>query len=101
MILASITLPWFLLVIIRYIKINTFFKTAACIPFTGLYQFVIENIIDAIIEQRPFVFEAINMSDWSIYFMDGNIKLLIFIICIALAFIFAIGGVVQMIRKTK
>lgn len=90
---------WIFVLVIRYLPINGLFKTAICLITGGGYNIIVNGFIDLILEQKPFHLPPINFSKWDEVYLDGNIKLICLVICLIFAAIFAIGGVVKVLKK--
>lgn len=91
-------LPWIFLVVIRYVKVNGFFKTAICLFAGGVYTFFINSVLNVIIDHEPFRLQKYNLYNWSQSYINGNIILVITAICIGMAVLFSIGGIVLGIK---
>lgn len=79
----SLIFPWFLFVIIRYVKINGLLKSGICVIFSGfflsLYQDIMDWIMDGVI--RISVTDA-DFRYWNTdLLINANIWLLILMVC--------------------
>lgn len=98
----EITLPWVLLITIRYLKINSFFKTSICFITSGVWIILQRPIMLTVFENSPFRIETVNFSAWNNEaYINANIMFSIFIICTALALIFSIGGIVCELKNKQ
>lgn len=98
--LFTLLLPWTLMVIIRYAKINGLFKGSACLLFVGIYAPFFNNVIRAITDGRAFAFiDEVNLLDWSQRYITGNVLLTISLSCIMLAILFVAGGIALTVKQ--
>ena len=98
----EITLPWALLLTIRYLKINRFFKSSISLIAFGIYAIFQRPVMLTILEKRPFKLETVDFSSWNNEaYLNANIMFSILLICIVLALIFTAGGIFIEIRKTN
>jgi len=97
--LYSMILPWTIALVVRYLKLNGFFKTAVCSAAAGLYMFLSDSIINMIIDKTPFVLSPADLSDWSQANYNGNIQLIFLIVGLTSAVVFAAGGIIRSFRK--
>ena len=97
-----LVLPWALLVCIRYLPVNAWFRTAACCAVTGVFTLVANPVLTVITDHVPFALDPMNLLDWSAGFLTGNVVLVIFAACVLLALAFAAAGIAaQTQRKTR
>ena len=94
--------PWGMLLIHRYTKINKFYKIAASLALTGLVFYLSKGFTTMIIEDSPmyygFVFE---LGNWNLETLDGNLRIVISLLLLALTVVFAFAGVVSSLRRSK
>lgn len=55
-VLYGITLPWLCMVVIRYLRVNPFFKASICAAGTGVYFFFTNSILHTLIDARRLLF---------------------------------------------
>ena len=55
-VLYGITLPWLCMVVIRYLRVNPFFKASICAAGTGIYFFFTNSILHTLIDARRLLF---------------------------------------------
>lgn len=91
----GITLPWGILLIARYLPCNKYYKAAIISTWIGCYEFVVNSMINKIIDKQGFVLERMNLAKWSEPYISGNITLIIFICLLILGVAFAIGGIAE------
>ncbi len=97
---VCLLLPWSMLVIIRYTKMNRLFKTSACIAVTAVFYYYIFGAIGRIINMPPKEFGFYyDFRNWNIEYINGNVHMIIFLTLILLTVLFAVGGVLIEIRK--
>lgn len=96
--LAALVLPWFIFIVICYVKINGYFKAAICTAFTGIFGITINPIINYILQEKnnSSILGA-NLTYWNEYNINSNIGLLLLIACLVCALILTIIG----IKKSK
>ena len=99
--LAAITLPWAILVGIRYIKVNALFRTSICLFFSGVYVGLINSVLNMTLDNKPFALLKFNFRQWNEENLNGNVTFLITGILILLAVLFCAGGVINEIRSAK
>lgn len=109
--LYCITLPWFCMAVIRYLRVNNFFKAAICSAGTGVYVFLINSVLHTIIDGAPFSLPHANFNGWTdpafwanpacASTQNANIVFLVMSFCIGLALLFAIGGIVWTLARNK
>lgn len=100
--LWAILLPWVGMVIIRYLKINAFFKTSLCLIAAGIYTFFTDSVLHSFAEHVPLTITPIDFQNWTdnaVY--NANILFLVLIGCLAAAFLFLIGGILFSIKKIR
>lgn len=77
--------------ILRYTRMNGYFKTAVCLLIGGMDVFLQNSIITRILEGTAFTLNPVNFTCWNDTYINGNI---ILITCILLSSIFIISGIV-------
>ncbi|MDE6150122.1 MAG: helix-turn-helix domain-containing protein [Ruminococcus sp.] len=98
----ELTLPWALLLTIRYLKINRFFKSSICLVVFGIYAILQRPVMLTVLEKRPFKMETVDFSAWNNEtYLNANIMFSILLICIVFALIFTAGGIFLKIRKSS
>jgi transcriptional regulator with XRE-family HTH domain len=99
---VCLPLPWSMLVIIRYTKINRLFKSSACIAAIAVFDYFIYGIIGRILKTPPRIFGFhYNFRIWNIEYINGNVHMIIFLALILLTVLFAVGGILLEIRYSK
>ena len=99
--LFSITLPWMLVLTIRYIRVNALFKTAICLLESGVFVLFQNSVLESLINHVPFALMPTDLSNWSYTYLNGNIILVIVLVLIILAIFFIVGGINLVINKSK
>lgn len=98
--LYGISLPWICMIIIRYLKINAFFKTSLCLFATGVYTFFSDSVLCTLNEHIPLTIPQINFQNWTDNAaLNANILFLILIAFLTAALFFLIGGIAWSIKK--
>ena len=99
--LYSLILPWALMAVIRYTRLNAMFKAAACSALSGVYIFLMNSVFNVIIDHKPFEITPWNFADWSIDYVNGNVMMLILLTCLGVALLFAVGGILISVNEHK
>lgn len=100
--LSSLILPWGMMFIIRYIKINGFLKTSACVAVMAVFMFFENGIINTVLGEGTFAFGfQFDFSKWNNQYISGNINMILFLWLILMSVIFAIAGTVKSIRSVE
>lgn len=95
-------MPWALLLTIRYLKINRFFKSSISLIAFGIYAIFQRPVMLTILEKRPFKLETVDFSSWNNeVYLNANIMFSILLICIVLALIFTAGGIFNRNKKNE
>ncbi|MCL2697978.1 MAG: helix-turn-helix domain-containing protein [Oscillospiraceae bacterium] len=93
-------LPWGYTLIIRYTKINRFFKTAGCMALSSATLYFMRGLTDMILG-LPYTFGFdFDFSVWNINTVNGNIDAILIFTMFGLAIIFAAAGVMRQLQKT-
>lgn len=95
----ELILVWLSMIVIRYIRINGFFKTAVCLVLFGIYALIEQPALNVIIDKKPFKLDPINFKIWNETYLNGNIMIIIMSSCIFAAFLFLIGGIIKECKK--
>lgn len=96
----SLTLPWGMMFIIRYLKVNGFLKASGCFALAGAFDYYVQPFINTVLNHNIYGFDY-NLYNWNHNAVNSNINILIFLFLIGLAIIFAILGVVQLFSKER
>lgn len=97
-------IPWGMMLVIRYTKLNHWFKTSICIEIIGIILFLSNAIMTIIIDKRTTnLVYHIDLANWNEQTVNPNTLLLILLISTAAAFIFMIMGISKQnkLRGTK
>lgn len=95
----ELILVWLSMIVIRYIKINGFFKTAVCLILFGFYALIEQPVVNKIIDKKPFLLDPINFKIWNETYLNGNIMIIIMSTCIFAALLFLVGGIINECKK--
>lgn len=94
--LFSLVVPWSMMLIIRYTKMNGFLKTAACISVLAAFAFLENGVLSAILgEGSMTVGYRFDFHRWNPEYLDQNINMIIFLWLILMSVIFAIAGIIR------
>jgi hypothetical protein len=86
--------------IIRYIKINKFFKVAGCLALASAFEFSLQGFLSIILKDGLYGFGfQFNFEDWSENAINGNVNMIVFLVLFILTIIFTIWGIYSTIRK--
>jgi len=101
--LFSLILPWGIMLIIRYVKINGFFKAAGCFALTTGFYYFLNSLVNMVVDGIPFQiglkFDFHNWSDYII--VNNNIEAIIVFSLLGLGILFAVMGVMRELHKRK
>ena len=87
-------MPWGIAAIIRYARINAFFKTASCLIFSAVC-FYFNKFIDMVLGE-PYSFKiGFNFSDWSIEYANNNINAIVLFSLLGLCIVFFVIGIAK------
>ena len=90
---------WLMMFIIRYLHINSLWKTAICLFIIGVFSFGMNSVLMMLIHHQSFAFSPINLRVWNEYYLDGNIKVIIVSVFLSLSIALTIGGISLEIKK--
>lgn len=97
-----LTLPWAIMLIIRYAKINKLFKTAGCLAAASIYDYYIHDVLNMILGIKPYKFGfQYDFLNWSAPNINDNVNAIVFFTLLGMAVLFAIAGIVVTIRTNK
>lgn len=96
--MLSLIYPWGLLLIIRYLRVNEFFKAGISLLFSGIFYPVFNQVSQKIIPHsvKSSILDA-NLLKWTSNNVNENIMVIILLTCVILGIIFIISG----IKKVK
>lgn len=98
---AGLLLPWIFMLVIRYVRLNPLFRTGICCLAAGIYTYLINGVINSILEGIPPALPVHNFARWSGTYIDGNIKLIFLISCVCMGAAFVVGGIALEVKKQK
>lgn len=94
--------PWGMFTIIRYTKMNSFFKTAACLGLGSLIFYLSNGVFLAVVDNKPMSFGyPFNFRVWNAATLDGNINMLFLFLLLVLTLAFSIAGIIVALHKNK
>ncbi|MBX4263986.1 helix-turn-helix domain-containing protein [Clostridium estertheticum] len=98
--LFCLIIPWSMMLIIRYSRIDGLLKTSACFAVICVFDYFIEGLINKILGIKPYVFGfQYNFHNWGDEYMNGNIHMIILILLLGMTVSFAIAGIMKSINK--
>lgn len=97
----SLLLPWGMMLIIRYAKINGYYKAAGCFALASASQFSIQRIINNLLDIEPQSFGfRYNLSIWNGETINENVNMIVFFTLLGIAVVFTIAGVFTSIQSS-
>jgi transcriptional regulator with XRE-family HTH domain len=99
--LFALLLPWFLMVAIRYIKVNALFRTAICFFGSSIYILTLNSVLKVIEKNESFSLPVFNLYIWNDFYFQNNIIIIVTIVCFSLTILFSAGGIVYFLKKQK
>ncbi|MHB8061220.1 MAG: hypothetical protein ACYDG2_01090, partial [Ruminiclostridium sp.] len=73
--LFCLIVPWSIMLIIRYCRINGLLKTSGCFAVISVFAYFIQNFIDMVLGIKPYVFGfQYDFFNWSNEYVSGNIS---------------------------
>lgn len=98
----GLLVPWAMLVVIRYTKLNGFFKAAISVAVVDAVYYLSTGLIPFIAEGKPLVFGyAFNFANWNNATINGNVNAITLFALAFIAIVFAVTGVIIEINKRK
>jgi len=98
----SLILPWAIMIIIRYTKMNYFFKTAGSFAVTAVLYYYVNGVINGILGDYSYGFGfQYDFRDWSGSYVGGNVNAIVFFALLGMAVLFSIAGIILMIRTSS
>lgn len=93
--LVSLTLPWAIMLVIRYIRFNNFFKTSICLALSGAYVYALNDVLSYILDGGHLKLGyQFDFSNWSGDMVNNNINAIVILSILGLAVVFAIVGAI-------
>lgn len=90
----GLILPWTMMVIIRYTKMNIFFKAAGCFAAGAVFHYFSQGVINRILGIRPYSFGfQCDFSDWTESYISGNINAIVFFTLLVITILFLFAGI--------
>lgn len=95
-------IPWGLLILIRYARINGFLKTAACLGLCGLLIYLSDMFSSMLFDDNPaLIYSGFDFANWNVHTINGNINVLLVLILLGLIIAFTVAGIVTAMRNSK
>ena len=99
---VSLLLPWIMLLIIRYTKLNVLFKTAACFGSITIFISFINGFISRILNDKQYNFWLhAEFNNWQGEQIGANINMIIIIFFLIFILLFTVGGIIKTIQTSK
>lgn len=100
-VLFEVLWAWILMIVIRYACIHPFFKTSVCLVVSGIYTFIQNSVLAMFLDHKPFEFMKVNFGSWTQETCNGNISMIILMVCIIFAALFTAGGISLSVKKER
>jgi hypothetical protein len=98
--LAMSLLPWGIMLIIRYIRLNGWFRAAICILFVAIWQLLADLTLHLTsLGQARIALQEANLYMWNEVSYNGNITLLSLLSLIVIGIILAVVG--QIVKQSS
>ena len=97
-------LPWGLLLVIRYTKMNCFFKTAGCLGISTVFFWFFDSFIRMILEKSRFIFWfdlGFDFGNWSDAMINVNVNAIILFSLIGCTLLFTVVGIIAELRNKR
>ncbi len=97
MILAvSLTVPWGVMLTIRYTRLNRLLKVSLCMGIITAFLFFGDALIKAILGIEPFTLGyRFNFRRWDMEYISENINMIIFLVCMIITIVLSVMGVIK------
>lgn len=99
---VSLLLPWGIMLIIRYTRINIYFKLAGCFALASVFEYVFQGFLHFILKDgsgRPgFQYDFTNWNDIT---LNGNINMIVFFSLLLFAIAFLVAGTLNYINMSR
>lgn len=100
--LYCISLPWLCMAVLRYLRVNAFYRAAACSMGTAVYIFLINSVMRALIDGAPFELLRMDLGRWNDpYFMNSNLIYVVTAVFAGIGLLFLVGGVVWSLTRQR
>lgn len=98
--LVTLIIPWSMLLIIRYLKVNPFLKASGCFTVLAVFNYFIQGFINRILGIEPYEYALqFNFLNWNLDYINGNIRMIILLFLIGMAVIYAFAGIIKTVRR--
>ncbi|MDF2802279.1 MAG: hypothetical protein K0S61_2182 [Anaerocolumna sp.] len=101
-VLFSLLLPWGIMIIVRYVKVNGYFKAAGCFALGSIFQYFANGVIGFILKDgsQEFGFQF-DLFNWNEYTVNGNVNIIVFLSLLMFTLLFACMGAWDISRNRK
>lgn len=102
MMIAAFSLPlaWIMMLVIRYLPANGLFKASICAAVAGVYVFLSNSVVSAILEHKPYAPFPWDLSNWSETYLNGNVTAITAAGLALAALLLLAGGIILKIRRS-
>jgi transcriptional regulator with XRE-family HTH domain len=90
---------WALMLVIRYLPLNAWFKVAVCAVIVGAYQLIGGPVGAHIVDDEPFAWPVPHLNTWTDATINDNVTWIIVAACASAALVFALVGASALIRR--
>lgn len=93
-------IPWLFLLVIRYLPVNGYFKTAINTSIIAVYALFVDGVINQILSGE-FRMEKTNLFLWNEDYVSGNVKMIVFLSLLFVSVVFVIAGIASVEKKNQ
>ncbi|MGN6714239.1 helix-turn-helix domain-containing protein [Anaerocolumna jejuensis] len=91
----SLLLPWSIMLLIRYARINIFFKTAGCFALVSAFDYTFQGFMHFILKDGSSPDFQYDFTNWNDVTINGNINIIVFLLLLVFAVLFLAAGIAQ------
>jgi transcriptional regulator with XRE-family HTH domain len=99
--LFSLSVPWGIMLIIRYLKVNGYFKAAACFALGIAFEYLNQGVFGLILKDGKDFGLQFNLLYWNQHTVNGNISIIILMILFILTLLFCCMGILAQLKPEK
>lgn len=94
--LFSLLLPWGMMFVIRYTKLNGYLKTAGCLAIGAVFHYYVQGFLNFILKDGNNSAYQFNFSKWTEDTVNGNVNMIMLLCLLLFAVIFSCIGIYMM-----
>ncbi len=91
----SLLLPWSIMLLIRYARINIFFKTAGCFALVSAFDYTFQGFVHFILKDGSNPSFQSDFTNWNDVTINGNVNMIIFLVLLIFTVFFLAAGIAQ------